>query len=188
MAVPAAGPAAEDDPQLSPVAAGPGAGPLELTRLAEEIQAAGLALGRTVATAESCTGGLVGHVLTEIPGSSGYFVGGVISYSNEVKRDQLGVAPALLRDHGAVSAEVARAMAAGVRDRLGATYGVAVTGVAGPDGGTSDKPVGLTWVAVADGDGGDPVARRFVWSGDRSTNKVASARAALELLLERLRS
>lgn len=187
MAVPAAGAATEDDAQLSPVAAGPGGAANELTRLAEEIQAACLASGRTVATAESCTGGLVGHVLTEIAGSSGYFVGGFISYSNEVKRDQLGVPPELLRNHGAVSAEVARAMAAGVRDRLRATYGLAVTGIAGPDGGTQEKPVGLTWVAVAAGEGGDADARRFVWSGDRGDNKVASARAALELLLEQVR-
>jgi PncC family amidohydrolase len=113
-------------------------------------------------------------------------VGGVVSYADDAKRDLLGVPPDVLAAHGAVSAQVARAMATGVRERLRASLGVSVTGIAGPDGGTPDKPVGLTYVAVADDVGVD--VRRFVWSGDRAANKAASARAALELLLERART
>jgi PncC family amidohydrolase len=155
----------------------------ELVALAGRIQAAFLRDGRTLATAESCTGGLVAHVLTENAGSSGFFHGGFVTYANEVKRDQLGVPEELLAAHGAVSAQVARAMAEGARGRLGADVGVAITGIAGPDGGTPDKPVGLTYVAVADPAGVD--VRRYHWAGDRSANKVDSARAALELVLER---
>ncbi len=186
MAVPAAEPAAEDDPQLSRVAAHLDTGVAGLTRLARELQAACLARGLTVGTAESCTGGLVGHVITEVSGSSGYFLGGIVSYSDAVKQAQLGVLPSMLAVHGAVSAEVAVAMASGVRARLHVSHGLSVTGIAGPDGGTADKPVGLTWVAVADEGGAD--VRRFVWSGGRTANKLASARAALELLLERIGS
>jgi nicotinamide-nucleotide amidase len=106
-----------------------------------------------------------------------------VTYSNDVKRDQLGVPEELLAAHGAVSAQVARAMAEGARSRLGADVGLAITGIAGPDGGTDEKPVGLTYVAVADADGVD--VRRYHWTGDRSANKTDSARAALDLVLER---
>jgi PncC family amidohydrolase len=155
----------------------------DLVPLAERLQ--GICLGRslTVATAESCTGGLVAHILTEVPGSSGYFQGGVVTYSDEAKKTLLGVPDEILAAHGAVSAQVARAMAAGARQRLGAGLTVAVTGIAGPDGGSEAKPVGLTYVAVAD-EGGEEV-RRFHWTGDRAENKRLSAEAALELLLER---
>lgn len=156
----------------------------ELTDLATRLQRILLPAGRTLATAESCTGGLVAHALTEIAGASGYFRGGFVTYDNEVKRDQLGVPQELLTAHGAVSAQVARAMAAGARSRLATDLGIAVTGIAGPDGGTPDKPVGLTYVAVADGDGVD--VRRYHWTSDRSGNKRESAYAALALLLERL--
>ncbi len=154
-----------------------------LTALAERLQ--GVCLGRslTVATAESCTGGLVAHVLTEIAGSSGYYQGGVVSYSDDLKEGLLGVPRDVLVAHGAVSAQVARAMAVGARERLGVSLAVAVTGVAGPGGGSDAKPVGLTYVAAADGDGVE--VRRFHWPGDRAANKWASAEAALELLLER---
>jgi len=111
----------------------------ELTRLAERLQRIALARGITVATAESCTGGLIGHVITEVPGSSAYFVGGVISYSNEVKVASLGVDVGAIERHGAVSAQVAVAMAKGVRVRLGADYGVAVTGVAVAEGAYIDQ-------------------------------------------------
>ncbi len=156
----------------------------DLATMAARVQAACLERGLTVATGESCTGGLVAHEITEITGSSGYFRGGIVAYSNAVKEGQLGVPASLIEAHGAVSAQVARAMAAGARDRLGADLAVAVTGVAGPGGGTEAKPVGLTYVAVADARGVD--VKRFVWAGDRAANKRASAAAALELLLERL--
>jgi PncC family amidohydrolase len=154
-----------------------------LTDLATRLQAACLAAGSTVALAESCTGGMVATAVTEIAGSSGYFVGGIVSYSNEAKRDLLGVDPAVLAAHGAVSAQVARAMAIGARERFGATLAASVTGIAGPDGGTAAKPVGLTYIGVADEGGAD--VRRIVWSGDRSSNRRESAIAVLEMLLER---
>ena len=134
--------------------------------------------------AESCTGGLVGHVITEIPGSSDYFAGALVTYSNEIKTALAAVPPEVLQAHGAVSAQVAKAMADGTRARLDVDVAVAVTGVAGPDGGSASKPVGLTYIAVADRTGDD--VRRFVWDSDRSGNKRLSAAAALELVLERL--
>jgi PncC family amidohydrolase len=152
--------------------------------LAGRVAERSLAAGRTVATAESCTGGLVAHLLTEIPGSSVWLIGGVVAYSNDVKRGVLGVAPETLERHGAVSAQTAVAMAHGVRSLLHADIAVAVTGIAGPSGGTEAKPVGLTYVAVADPEGDD--VRRYTWDGDRSANKRASAEAALALLHERL--
>ena len=140
--------------------------------------------GLTVATAESCTGGLVAHAITDVAGSSAYFRGAFVTYADDVKRDQLGVPAELLAAHGAVSAQVARAMAEGARARLVTDLAVAITGIAGPGGGTAEKPVGLTYVAVADDRGAD--VRRHQWPGDRGENKHDSARAALELLLERL--
>ncbi len=156
----------------------------DLVELARRLQRVCIARQLTVATAESCTGGLVAHALTEVPGSSGYFLGGVVSYSDALKEALLDVPAGLLAAHGAVSAQVARAMASGTRERLRASVGVSVTGIAGPDGGTAEKAVGLTYVGVADDRGVD--VRRFHWPGDRASNKRASARAALELLLERL--
>ena len=155
-----------------------------LVGLAERLQ--GVALGRslTVAVAESCTGGLVADAITDIAGSSGYFAGGVVSYSNAAKESLLGVPGPVLEAHGAVSAQVARAMAEGARSRFAADTAASVTGIAGPDGGSDEKPVGLTYVAVADADGVD--VRRYLWSGDRTANKVSSAAAVLELLLERI--
>jgi len=138
----------------------------------------------TLACAESCTGGLVGYALTELAGSSDYFRGGAISYSNDAKRDLLGVPPALLERHGAVSAETALAMAEGARRVFGADVGVAVTGIAGPGGGSATKPVGLSYVAVADAAGSS--VRRLERRGDRHENRLASARACLELVLERV--
>ena len=155
-----------------------------LVGLAERLQGICLGRGLTVALAESCTGGLVADALTDVSGSSGYFVGSVVSYANEAKERLLGVPPEVLAAHGAVSAQVARAMADGARARFGADVAGAVTGVAGPDGGSAAKPVGLTYVAVADVDGVE--VRRFAWTGDRAANKVSSAAALLELLLERV--
>lgn len=152
-----------------------------LRALADAVRVACVTRGLTIATAESCTGGLVGHLLTEIPGSSACFIGGVIAYADATKVGQLGVDPGLIAREGAVSAPVAEAMAAGARARLGADIAVAVTGIAGPDGATAAKPVGLTFVAVS-GPGATEV-RRCLWHGDRSANKLESARTALEMLL-----
>ena len=138
------------------------------------------AQGRTLALAESCTGGLVGHRLTEVSGSSTYFLGGIVSYSYQAKERLLGVPHDTLYGQGAVSVEVALAMAQGARRVLDADIGLSVTGVAGPTGGTPDKPVGLTYVALATPEG--ERWERHVWTGDRSDNKVASAGAALDLL------
>lgn len=155
-----------------------------LVALAARIQSTMIERGLTLATAESCTGGLVGHLLTETSGSSGYYVGGLISYSDELKKQHLGVETGTLERHGAVSAQTCVAMAEGARSRYGASLGLAITGIAGPDGGSAQKPVGLTYVGVADSAGHD--VRRNVWHAERHANKVHSAQAALLLLLERL--
>jgi PncC family amidohydrolase len=155
----------------------------ELVALAERLQQVCLERSLTVGAAESCTGGLVADAITDISGSSAYLRGSIVAYSNEAKMALLDVPGEVLAAHGAVSAQVARAMAEGARGRLDAALAVGVTGIAGPGGGSDEKPVGLTYVSVVDGDGVD--VRRFVWSGDRVSNKVASAEAALELLIER---
>jgi nicotinamide-nucleotide amidase len=155
----------------------------ELVELARRVGLLFRERGLQLATAESCTGGLVAHLITEVAGSSDYFVGAFVTYSNDVKIALADVPTDVLKAHGAVSADVARAMAEGTRRRLDVDVAVAVTGIAGPDGGTADKPVGLTYVAVADRDGSD--VRRYVWNGDRSGNKRLSAAAALEFVLER---
>jgi nicotinamide-nucleotide amidase len=134
----------------------------------------------TIATAESCTGGLVGARLTDVPGASAAYVGGVISYSDELKRRELGVAEATLREHGAVSAEGAREMAEGARQRLAADVAVAVTGIAGPDGGTPEKPVGLVYLHAV-GPMGD-VALRVMLPGDREAVRTRATNLALHML------
>ena len=136
--------------------------------------------GLTIATAESCTGGLLAHRLTNVSGSSAYMLGGVVAYANEVKVRVLGVDPAALERHGAVSEVVARQMAEGVREKLGASVGVATTGVMGPTGGTPDKPVGTVWVGYADAEGSH--ARRFRFAHDRLTNKALSSTMALNMV------
>jgi PncC family amidohydrolase len=156
----------------------------QLTELAARLGARCVARGVSVATAESCTGGLVAHLITEVPGSSAYFPGGIVAYADEVKRRELGVPESVLEAHGAVSAQTAIAMAEGVREQFGTDLGVGVTGIAGPDGGSEAKPVGLVYIAVAGL--GVPDVRRFLWVGDRRENKRASAQAALEMLVERI--
>ncbi len=136
--------------------------------------------GLTLATAESCTGGLVAGRLTSVPGASDVFVGGIVAYADEVKVSELGVEEDVLAGHGAVSAETAAAMAAGARIRLGADVAVAVTGVAGPAGGTPEKPVGLVYLHAAGPWGGR--GREFSFPGDRDTIRARSAVAALHLL------
>lgn len=134
-----------------------------------------------MAATESCTGGMIGHVITQVPNSSDHFLGGIISYSDAVKQELLGVSPDLLAEVGAVSAEVAEAMTTGALARFPvARLAVAVTGIAGPDGGSKEKPVGLTYVAAAIRDGPATV-ERHIWTHDRDGNKRASVLAALEL-------
>jgi nicotinamide-nucleotide amidase len=134
----------------------------------------------SLATAESCTGGMVAERLTSVPGSSDVFVGSVVAYSDEVKARELGVSRSILAEHGAVSAETAAAMASGVRDRLGADVAVAVTGIAGPSGGTEDKPVGLVHVHAEGPDGGR--GREFLFPGDRDSIRRRATATALHLL------
>lgn len=155
----------------------------ELRPLVERLQAVCLAAGIRVAVAESCTGGRVGDALTDVAGSSGYVAGGIIAYEDRAKAALLAVPGETLARHGAVSAQVALAMAEGARARLAADLAVAVTGIAGPGGAAAGKPVGLTYVATSDAAGG--VVRRYTWDGDREANKRSSARAALDLLLDR---
>jgi PncC family amidohydrolase len=137
--------------------------------------------GLTLATAESCTGGLVSHRITNVPGSSAYFLGGFVTYSNEAKQRFLDVSDETLLAYGAVSEETAREMARGARHRMDADLAVSVTGIAGPSGGTAKKPVGLVYVALSAPEA--EVCRRFVWSGDRIANKQQSADAAMDLIL-----
>jgi nicotinamide-nucleotide amidase len=134
--------------------------------------------GRSIAVAESCTGGLVAERITDVPGASDYFLGGVVAYANAAKQAQLGVPAELLARHGAVSEPVARAMAEGVRERFASDLGVATTGISGPGGGTADKPVGLVWVALADA--GHTHAGRFVFPLDRSRHRRLTAQLALD--------
>ena len=155
--------------------------PMEL-RLAQAFRTRGW----TLALAESCTGGLIGHRLTNIPGSSDYFLGGIVAYAYEAKERLLAVRHQTLYEHGAVSRETAIEMARGARLALGADVGVSVTGIAGPGGGLPDKPVGLTWIAVSTRDG--ERAEQFLWKGDRLTNKEQSADAALDLILQTVKN
>jgi PncC family amidohydrolase len=133
----------------------------------------------TLAVAESCTGGLLGHRITSVSGSSEYFLGGIIAYSNKIKISHLGVQTRALARFGAVSREVARQMAMGVRKRMGADIGLSITGIAGPDGGTKKKPVGLVFIGLAYN---NVVVRRFRFKGNRLAVKTAASRAALEML------
>lgn len=134
----------------------------------------------TLSTAESCTGGLIGHMLTNVSGSSAWYEGGVVSYSNAVKMGLLGVQALTLEQVGAVSGDVAEQMAVGAQQTFGTTYAVSVTGIAGPGGGTAEKPVGLTYVGVATPEA--VLVQSYVWQGNREENKQQSAIAALELL------
>jgi len=151
----------------------------EIFALAQQVGERLRQLGKSIAVAESCTAGLLGAALTDVPGSSAYFLGGVISYADQVKQEQLGVSEAMLRQYGAVSEESAAAMARGVRQRLHADIGVSITGVAGPDA-EGSKPVGLTFIGIA---AAVATTQRFQWTGDRWDNRRRSVIAALELLV-----
>ncbi|HEV7505524.1 MAG TPA: competence/damage-inducible protein A [Thermoanaerobaculia bacterium] len=144
------------------------------------------AAGTTLTAAESCTGGLLSQRVTSIAGSSDYFLGGAVTYSNELKTKLVGVPAAMLAEHGAVSEPVARAMAEGVRTHLGSDWGVGITGVSGPGGGTPEKPVGTVHVAVAGPRDGEVEHRRLRLPGDRERIRQFSAQIALEMLRRRL--
>ncbi len=152
--------------------------------LAEAVGTALLRGGDTLAVAESCTGGLISKLMTDLPGSSRYFLGGVVAYSNEVKARILGVDEELFERDGVVSEAVAEAMAVGVAQRLGASVGVGVTGIAGPDGGSLEKPVGTVSYSVSLG--GKPESQRALFLGDREAVRAQAAHAALGLLLRLL--
>lgn len=137
-----------------------------------------------LAVAESCTGGLVSHRITNVSGSSSYFMGSVVSYANEAKMKLLGVSPEILEKNGAVSAETVLQMARGVRSALGADLGISTSGIAGPTGGTQDKPVGTTWVGFSSAEGEE--ARHFLFEGDRLAVKEQAAQAALQILVDHL--
>jgi PncC family amidohydrolase len=141
--------------------------------------------GQTLASAESCTGGLIAHRITNVPGSSDYFLGGVVAYANQVKVGLLNVSPQTLAEHGAVSREAVLEIARGVRWLLNADLAVSASGVAGPGGGTPEKPVGTVWIGLAAPDG--EWARPFRFPGDREQNKALSAEAALDLVFEYLK-
>jgi len=140
--------------------------------------------GYTLAVAESCTGGLIAQRLTDVPGSSKYFIEGVVAYSNAAKTRTLGVEPVLLLEHGAVSAPVAEAMAEGIRKRARTDFGLSITGIAGPGGGSEEKPVGLVFIALADD--AHTEHRRFIVPGDRQLIRWRASQAALDLLRRRL--
>ena len=141
---------------------------------------------KTLATAESCTGGLIAHTLTNIPGSSEWFKGGVVAYANEIKTAFLGVPPALLKKHGAVSAPVAKAMAQGTRKHLKTDFAIATTGIAGPTGGTAKKPVGLVFIAIAYPK--KTIVKRYIFKGSRLTIKELTVNKAIGNFCMSLRS
>jgi nicotinamide-nucleotide amidase len=149
--------------------------------LVERVAKRLIAAGKTVATAESCTGGMIGEMLTRLPGSSAVFRGGAITYANAEKVRQLGVRDATLAEHGAVSEQTVREMADGTRARFGVDLAVAVSGIAGPDGGTPDKPVGTVWLALASA-AGTMTTKRILWRGARDQVRTLAAWWALKLV------
>ncbi len=138
--------------------------------------------GKSLATAESCTGGMIGAALTAIPGSSAVYKGGIISYCNEVKSGQLGVSASVLREFGAVSTQVAEQMALGAREKLSADVAISVTGLAGPDGDDFGNPVGTVYIGYSDSNG--TFSKKFLFSGARESVRAQAAAAALRLILE----
>ena len=168
---------------------GLGAGPVSqpgVDALAEELGAMLAGERLTVSVAESCTGGLLGSLITDRPGSSAYFIGGLIAYADQVKRDELGVPASLLTRHGAVSREVAVAMAQGAKARFGTTLAVSTTGIAGPDSDGSNKPVGLTFIAIASEWGSR--CEEYTFTGNRWSNRRQAAEQALQLMIDEVRA
>ena len=161
--------------RLGPLVYGEGETPLE-SAVADLLKDRRL----TVATAESCTGGELARLFTNVPGSSIYFLRGWVTYANDAKEDELGVGPTLLQQHGAVSEEVARAMADGARRRAATDFGLSTTGVAGPDGGSTEKPVGTVWISLAHAAG--TFAQRFIFPGDRAAVRSRASQMALAML------
>lgn len=159
--------------------------PADLLHLAKDVLVAAKAGGKRVVTAESCTGGLISGCLTAIPGSSSAFEGGLVTYSDESKISLLGVPRDAITEHGAVSDVVASAMAEGALALSGADVAISITGIAGPDGGTKAKPVGLVYMALAQ-TGRDALVKRYVFAGTRTDVRRAAVGAALELLLNAL--
>lgn len=158
---------------------------MDLLGLSRQVGAALNRAGLTVSTAESCTGGLILSSLTDVAGSSAYVQGGLVTYSNEAKIRMLGLRETTLVEYGAVSAATAGEMARGVRNVFDTDYALSVTGIAGPGGGTAEKPVGLTYIGLAGREGLITVERQF-WDGDRIANKLLSVEAALQLLMRQL--
>jgi len=150
--------------------------------LSEELGNLLSANSQTIAVAESCTGGLLGHTITNVPGSSLYFVGGIVAYSNSSKTEVLGVTSEIMKKHGAVSKRTALAMASMVIDHLVADIGIGITGIMGPGGGSDEKPVGTVYVAVASES--DEIAKECHFSGSREEVKAASVKAAIKLAIE----
>lgn len=138
----------------------------------------------SLATAESCTGGFLAHMLTNISGSSEYFDRGVVTYSNQAKIDLLGIQEKTLQEYGAVSEQTAKTMAIGIKERSNVDIGISTTGIAGPTGGTKEKPVGLVYIGIANSKNVN--VKKFIFSGNRLQNKESTCKAALEMLLENL--
>lgn len=153
-------------------------------QLEKQIQEICRTRGLKVSTAESCTGGLISHRITDVPGSSDYFMGGIVAYSYEAKASLLGVSWDTLNTKGAVSEETVLEMARGACRVLQTDIAVSVSGIAGPGGGTPEKPVGATWIGLVTPEG--EWARHFLWDGDRAQNKVYSCEAALQFILDYL--
>ncbi len=153
-----------------------------LLALARHVGAIMRTRGMTMATAESCTGGLISALVTAVPGSSEYYLGGAVTYANESKVSMLGVDPVVLAQHGAISAPAAVQMADGIRSRLGSDLAVSVTGIAGPGGGTAEKPVGLVFIGIAAASG--VTVTRHHFRGSRDRVRATAATAALRAVLE----
>jgi CDP-diacylglycerol--glycerol-3-phosphate 3-phosphatidyltransferase len=177
--------AREPAPVAAPSGGAPGAeSPVD--PMARELGGLLRSEGLTVAVAESCTGGLLGALITDQPGASAYFLGGIVAYSDRAKRDQLGVAEAVLARHGAVSAQAAEAMAEGARTRFGSSLAASVTGIAGPDADGTAKPIGLTYIGVAWAGGVE--SHEYQFAGDRWSNRRQAAGEALSLLIRTVRT
>jgi len=151
-----------------------------LQQVAEKLKKQGV----HIATAESCTGGLLAHTLTNVSGSSEYFDRGIVTYSNQAKIELLGISEAMLRDYGAVSEQTAKAMALGAKNQSQVDIGISTTGIAGPTGGSKEKPVGLVYIGIATPEA--VTVQKFLFKGNRLQNKEQTCNAALKMLLEHI--